>query len=133
MEGGFLGLASLGFWMFIAACVVGGIWDGVRKRETQHETLRRIVESGKAIDEDLMDKVLGGGKNDRPDRDLKVAGCIVLAVAPGMLILGYFVGALQELAGVAGLIAFVGIGLLIAGKYSEREWQKDNAARQDFR
>ena len=133
MESGFLGLASLGFWLFIAVCVIGGIWDGVKKREAQHETLRRIVESGKPIDEKLMDKVLGGDRSDRPDRDLKVAGLITLAVAPGMLILGYFVGALKELAGVAGLIGMVGLGLLIAGKFSEREWKKDHTSPNDFR
>ena len=35
------GLAALGFWTFIAAIIVAGIWDGIRKREAQHETLRR--------------------------------------------------------------------------------------------
>ena len=133
METGFIGLASLGFWLFIAACVVSGVWDGVKKREAQHETLRRIVESGKPIDEQLMDKVLGGGKADRPDRDLKVAGLIVTAVAPGLLLLGYFVGAFRELMGVAALVGCVGIGLLVAGKFSEREWHKDNATQNDFR
>ena len=76
MDSGFIGIASLGFWAFLAACVVGGIWDGVRKREEQHETLRRLVESGKPIDEALVDRVLGNDK--RPDRDLKVAGLIVM-------------------------------------------------------
>ena len=27
------GIAAFGFWLFIAAAVVGGIWEGVRKRE----------------------------------------------------------------------------------------------------
>ena len=40
------GLAALGFWTFIAAIIVAGIWDGIRKREAQHETLRRMIESG---------------------------------------------------------------------------------------
>ena len=133
MELEFLGLTTFGFWMFIAACVVGGIWDGVRKREAQHETLRRIIESGKPIDEDLMDKVLDGGRKERPDRDLKVAGMIVTAVSPGLLALGYFVDALPELLGVALLVACVGLGLLAAGKFYEREWQKDNATQNDFR
>lgn len=127
METGFIGLASLGFWMFIAACVVGGIWDGVRKREAQHETLRRIVESGKPIDEELMDRVLGTGKNERPDQDLKVAGLIVVSVAPGLLALGYFVGALPELLGVALLVACVGIGLLVAARVVERNWEKKHS------
>lgn len=132
METGFIGLASLGFWLFIAACVVSGVWDGVKKREAQHETLRRIVESGKTIDQDLMDKVLGTGKNDRPDQDLKVAGLIVVSVAPGLVALGYFVGALPELLGVALLVGCVGIGLLVASKVTERNWEKNQASQNNF-
>ena len=55
---GIFGLAAFGFWMFIAAAAVGGIWDGVRKRDAQHETLRRLIESGKQPDPELIDKVL---------------------------------------------------------------------------
>lgn len=129
METGFIGLASLGFWLFIGACVVSGVWDGVKKREAQHETLRRIVESGKPIDQDLMDRVLGTGKKARPDQDLKVAGLIVVSVAPGLLALGYFVGALPELLGVALLVASVGIGLLVAAWVTERNWDKNQSDR----
>ena len=128
MESGFLGLASLGFWLFIAACVVGGIWDGVKKREAQHETLRRMVESGKPVDEQLMDKVLG--RHKRPDVDLTVAGTIVLFVSPGLLALGYFVGAFRELLGVAALVAFVGLGLLAAARFSARAWREEKNDQQ---
>ena len=133
MENGFIGLASLGFWLFIGACVLGGIWDDVRKREAQHETLRRIVESGKPIDEKLMNLVLGSTKNDRPDRDLKVAGLIVTAVAPGLLALGYFVDAFPELIGVAALVGFVGLGLLVAAKVTERDSRADRVDHDGFR
>ena len=43
------GLAALGFWLFIAVVVIGGIWDGARKREAKHESLRRIIESGQQV------------------------------------------------------------------------------------
>ena len=118
----FLGLASFGFWMFIAACVLGGIWDGARKREAEHETLRRIFDSGKPIDEEMIDRIMGNNK--RPDQDLKIAGLIVVSVAPGLAILGYFVGAFKELIGIAGLVAFVGIGLLSAAKFADNAWKK---------
>ncbi len=130
MESGFLGLASLGFWLFIAAAVVGGIWDGVRKREAEHETLRRMVESGKPVDEALMDKILGNNK--RPDRDLKIGGLIVIFVAPGLAILGWFVGAFRELIGVAGLVACVGIGLLAAAKFAENAWRREQAEKNPY-
>lgn len=137
MESGIFGLAAFGFWMFIAAVSVGGIWDGVRKREAEHETLRRMIESGKAPDQDLVDKLLGHKKD--PARDLKVAGLIVIFVAPGLALMGWVIGlqepdAIMPLFGVAGLVAFVGIGLLVAARFLERANEADSAGNSsDFR
>ena len=44
------GLGAIGFWVFVAIVVVAGIWNGICKREAQHETLRRMVDSGRAIE-----------------------------------------------------------------------------------
>lgn len=125
------GLAAIGFWTFIATVVVAGIWDGIRKRETQHETLRRMLESDKPVDQELMDKILGS--NDRLDRDLKVAGLITLFVAPGLALLGWFLSLLNAkvllpLLGVAALVGLVSIGLLVASKSIERSYQEDKAS-----
>ena len=87
------GLGALGLWLFIAAVVVAGIWDSIRKREAQHETLRRVIESGQPVDQELIDRLLGGEK--RIDRDLKVSGLIMLGVAPGLVALGAFIGLLD--------------------------------------
>ena len=126
MESGIFGLAAFGFWMFIAAAAVGGIWDGVRKRDAEHETLRRIIESGKEPDPEVVDKLLGHKK--APARDLKVAGLIVIFVAPGLALMGFLIddGAFMPLLGVAGLVAFVGIGLLTASKFLERANAEDS-------
>jgi hypothetical protein len=128
MEGIF-GLAALGFWLFIAAAAVGGIWDGVRKREAEHETLRRIIESGKTPDQRLMDKLLGTDK--APERDLKVAGVIVTFVAPGLAIMGWIIGrqepdAFMPIVGAAALVGFVGIGLLVGAAYMARARREDD-------
>ena len=108
------GLAAFAFWGFIAACVVGGIWYSIREKETQHETLRRII-----------DKVV--------HRDLKIGGYITLSAAPGLVILGWFLSTIQEkvlmpLLGVAGLVACVGIGLLVAAKVAERSYKANQPA-----
>ena len=128
MEGIF-GLAALGFWLFIAAAAVGGIWDGVRKREAEHETLRRIIESGKTPDQRLIDKLLGTDK--APERDLKVAGVIVTFVAPGLAIMGWIIGrqepdAFMPIVGAAVLVGFVGIGLLVGAAYMARARREDD-------
>lgn len=124
------GLASLAFWGFIAAVVVAGIWYAIREREAQHETFRRIVESGQPVDQALMDKVLGGDKVVH--RDLKIGGLIVLFTSPGLAVLGWFISfiaedALMPLLGVAALVAFVGVGLLVASKVAERSYHEGDA------
>lgn len=114
------GLAALGFWVFIGVTVIAGVWDSIRKRDAQHETLRRIVESGQPIDADLTDKLLSLTGNRNLDRDLQVSGVITLCVAPGMVLLGWFLA--RSLAselwsimlGVAALILCVAGGLLLA-------------------
>lgn len=132
---GLFGLAALGFWLFIAAATVGGIWDGIRKREAEHETLRRIIESGKTPDQRLIDKLLG--TNKAPERDLKVAGLIVAFVAPGLAIMGWIIGreapdALMPIVGASVLVGFVGVGLLVAASYMARARREDAQGNQNL-
>ncbi len=121
-------LSGFGFWMFIAAVVVGGMWFDARKRETQQDTLRRLVESGKDIDEAVLEKILAmGNKDNRKDQELTTSGLIMLFISPGLLVLGYFMQGLSEelltiLTGVAGLVAFIGIGLLVAGRVAKHSY-----------
>jgi hypothetical protein len=125
------GLAGLGFWLFLAAVVVARIWFDARKRESQQETLRRVVESGQHLDVAVIDRMLGAsGGNQRPDRDLKVAGIITMFVAPGLSVLGWFLGrfndkAFEVMIGVSFLVLIIGIGLYVAGKMTER-WQRQD-------
>lgn len=135
MEGGIFGLAAFGFWMFVAAAAVGGIWDGVRKRDAEHETLRRMIESGKDPDPQLVSKLIGSAK--QPARDLKVAGLIVIFVAPGLALMGWVISlqekdVLMPLLGVAGLVAFVGIGLLSAAAFLKRTNREDTPDNQQL-
>ncbi len=125
------GLGALGFWGFVAAIVVAGIWDSIRKREAQHETLRRMIESGQPIDQPLMDKLLSlsGGGSKSLERDLKVSGLIVLSVAPGLALLGWFIGLQSEqvllpMLGVSALLGCISIGFLVASNVVGR-WDRE--------
>ncbi len=125
------GLAALGFWLFLAAVVVAGIWFDARKRESQQETLRRVVESGQQLDVAVIDRMLAAsGDSERPDRDLKVAGIIMMFVAPGLSVLGWVLGRFNDkifelMIGVGLLVLIIGIGLYVAGKMTER-WQRQD-------
>ena len=123
------GLGAIAFWGFLAAVIGIGVWHDIRKREAQHETLRRLVESRQPIDPLLMTKVLGGDK--RLDRNLKAGGLILLFAAPGLALLGWFLGqlaawALLPLLGAAALAACTGIGLLVAARAIERSYHDED-------
>ena len=131
MDSGVIGMGAIGFWLFIAAVVVGGMWYDIREKESRQETIRRIIESGQPVDPEIMEKLVGGEK--RLDRELMVAGLIVLFVSPGLALLGWFVSLLSPpwllpMLGVAVLVAFVGIGLIVAAKFAERSYSDDNAS-----
>lgn len=124
------GLGALGFWMFIAAVVVAGIWYDIRRRESQQETLRRVVESGKEIDREVLDKILSSGGSKDLARDLKVSSLIVVFVAPGLAVLGWFLRTVSEeamtaLLGVSFLMGFVGAGLWFAARLVERGYAEN--------
>jgi hypothetical protein len=117
------GLAALAFWGFIASTVVGGIWSAIREKQAQHATLQRMIESGQKIDADVIDKIVSGG--GKTDQDLKIAAYITMSVAPGLVLLGYVLSRVNDdifaiLSGVAGLVLFIGLGLLASSKIAER-------------
>ncbi len=125
------GLAALGFWIFLAAIVVASILGEARKRESQQETLRRVVESGQHLDVAVIDRMLAtSGDSKRPGRELKVSGIIVMFVAPGLSVFGWFLGRFNDkifelMIGIGLLVLIVGIGLYVAGIMAER-WQRND-------
>ena len=123
------GLAALAFWGFVAIVSVAGIWSTIRRRESQQETLRRLIESGQAIDPKTVQKILSQG-SDRLDRDLMAGGLITLFAAPGLAVLGWFLKgvapqALMPLLGAAVLTGCVGLGLIVGAVVIGRSYQRD--------
>lgn len=117
------GIGTLAFWGFVAVCVVAGIWDGIRKREAQHETLRKLMDSGQTLDQTTINTILNGGR--QVERDLRTAGLVVLFAAPGLAVLGWFLSALAAwalppLLGAAVLVGLLGLGLIAAAKAAEK-------------
>jgi hypothetical protein len=128
------GLAALGFWLFVGAAVVSGVWEDIRKREAEHETLRRLVESGRPIDRATMDKLLGTGR--QTDRELRVAALILRYISPGLLVMGIMLSfiareALFPLLGAAAITGLLSIGLMTAANYVQREALLDQYRNED--
>ena len=125
------GLSAIAFWGFIAACVWAGVWDSARKREAQHETLRRLIETGQSPDDAMIDKLLGDRTNT--GRDLRAAGLILLFLGPGLAALAWFVGqqasgALMPILGAAAVVASLSAGLLVAAWIHDRGEPKDGSS-----
>lgn len=123
------GYAALGFWIFLAGVIAASYWDTIRKRESQHETLRRVIESGQSIDDEVIDKLLSlTGGSQHLARDLQVGGVITLFIAPGLLLMGWILSIaltepelLRVLLAVAALVAFIAVGLLAAAALVKRQ------------
>ncbi|HEY3516289.1 MAG TPA: hypothetical protein VGL98_04515 [Gammaproteobacteria bacterium] len=128
MDGFGAGLAALAFWGFIASIVVAGIWDGARKREAQHETLRRMIESGKPVDEALMLRLMVG-EPKHPHRDLAVGAIVLFSIAVGLALLAAILRQ-PGVIGAAGVCACIAAGLLAASIYVRRTQAADARPRQ---
>jgi hypothetical protein len=131
------GLAALAFWGFIAAVVVAGIWYDIRKRESQQETIRRIVESGQPIDDQVMNRLLSAGKggSERLDRAFALTAMIILPASLGLAFLALILGkayaeAMLPILGAAALVACVGIGFFVAARFARRWHDADNGANE---
>ncbi len=125
------GLAGLGFWLFLAAVVVSGVWFDARKRESQQETLRRLVESGQELDVEVIDRMMANtADREKSEKDLKVGGIIMMFVAMGLTVLGWFLSRSNDeifwvLLGVSLLVFLIGTGLFVAGVMTAR-WQRQD-------
>ena len=132
------GLAALAFWGFIASVVISGIWYSIREKDAQHETVRRLVESGQPINDELMDKLLslGSGSSERLDRSFKITGLIMLPTAVGLAIFGYVLGmqypeSQYPLFGAAALVGCLGLGFMVAANVARRWYQADSDSALD--
>ena len=120
------GVAALGFWLFVAAIIAVGVWDSIRKRDAQHETLRRIVESGQTVDDEMVNKLLSiTDGNPNVERDLRISGMIMAAIGPGMALFGWVGSAIADefayiMYGVACLMIFISLGLFGAASIVRR-------------
>ena len=132
--------ASAGFWIFIAAIVVAGIWKDSRAKAEKHETLRRIVEKTGTVNEAQLKELFSEppSKESKPGynyRAARVTGAIVLSISAAMatffliaVILGKvfgLTGMFEDITGlIAGLaisagVAIFGLGIFFSSRFCE--------------
>ena len=125
------GLGAAGFWIFIGMVVWATLWSDAKKKESQQATLRQLMERDEPLDEETINRYLSASEDDpaKAQRELKVsltiAAIIMFFLAPGLLVLGWAVGAFSQLLGVAGLLLFLGAGMLVAANVTEKFFRQD--------
>jgi hypothetical protein len=127
-----------GFWIFIAALAVGGMWSDARKKAEKHETLRRIVEKTGTIDEARLKELFTEESSEATPgysyRGLRIAGTIVLFLGAGIATffliaagLGKVFDTMAMFPNVTGLVvglavsagvAVVGMGLFFSSRFA---------------
>ncbi|MEM9387700.1 MAG: hypothetical protein AAGA68_21780 [Pseudomonadota bacterium] len=130
-----VGLAGLGFWLFIAAAVVSAIWEDIRKRETRHATLRALIASGQPVDQAAVDRLLG--KTQRTEHDMRIGAIVLRYIALGVAALGGLLAflAVEVLFALLGAAAFLGLlslGMSAAANYAARVDATQSSAPNDI-
>jgi hypothetical protein len=133
-------LGALGFWIFIAAVVVGGMWSEARKKAEKHETLRRIVEKTGTIDEAKWKELFREAPSEEPKpgsgyRLTRVLGTIIMFIGAAIATFFWIVAGFGKVLGhtrmfdggewliacfaVPAGIAMLGLGIFFSSRFCE--------------
>jgi hypothetical protein len=87
------------FWIFIAAIVVAGTWEKIRRNAEKHATLRTIIEKTGTVDEEKLKELFSARSFDSEPstagagyRMLRIWGIVVMGIAGGSAVLFTVVG-----------------------------------------
>jgi hypothetical protein len=58
----------------------------------------------------------GEDSAEEMEKGLRLGGVLIIFMAPGLIVLGWFTEALRPMLGVSALMVFIGIGLLVAAR-----------------
>jgi hypothetical protein len=112
-------VAAASFWMFIAVCAVAGAASAAfRHRETQ-KTIRQAIEKGDALNPEMLDRLMQSSRPRAPRGALMFVGIMMLAIAGGLALIGWFgaqtsPGMLSQGLGAASIVGLIGAGFLVA-------------------
>jgi hypothetical protein len=109
----------------VAGVLIAIIVSNQKNKQAKLDFLRGAVERGASLDPELIDKIMRPGAARRQPmpfgQGALVAGIIVIAFSIGYAIFAYFISliappALFPMMGVAILLVFTGIGLIVVSR-----------------
>jgi hypothetical protein len=117
-------IATAAALLAIAGVLIAIIISNQKTKQAKLDFLRGAMERGATLDPELIDKVMRPGARRQPmpfGKGALVAGIIVIAFAIGYGIFAYFISllappALFPMMGVAILLVFTGIGLIVVSR-----------------
>ena len=95
-----------------------------KKKEQFHTSLQKLIASGQELTPELMQSIPGYQEEKPKDSDVK-GGAVLIGIGIGIVLLGYFGMQNSVVWGSGLLVACLGLGLLGAGIYSERDSSED--------
>ena len=95
-----------------------------KKKEQFHTSLQKLIASGQELTPELMQSIPGYQEEKPKDSDVK-GGAVLIGIGIGIVLLGYFGMHNSVVWGSGLLVGCVGLGLLGAGIYSERDSSED--------
>jgi hypothetical protein len=123
---------ALGFWLFVAALLVGGMWKESRQQAEKHETLRRIVEKTGVVDEAKLKELFSsaGDTSSAPGtgyRALRIGGTIIMFAGAGMALffliptlIGHPIDWWYGGVAIAAGITLLGLGVFSSSRFAEQ-------------
>jgi hypothetical protein len=148
-----LGVAA--FWLFIAACVVAGIWRQKNSEAIRHETLRQLIAKEQKLDEEQIEKLLnpprGSGWGAFQEhshmapgsgyRTLRIFGSITIFLSFGLAVAAAWMGFLHgqinnDVEGAitaAVILISIGIGLFFSARFAPKPPKDENTDKKSNR
>lgn len=137
-----ISLGAAAFWIALAAVLIAGGWNKVRREQLKQETLLKLIERTGQLEEAQV-KLLFPPPPPPPQqwppswhkphdptatrRGLKGLGAVVISIGAGIAVLATVLTIFGNPAqkqgavvgfGLAGLIAMIGIGFFVASKFA---------------
>jgi hypothetical protein len=106
------------FWIFVIIVTVTPMILSFLKRRETERTIRLAIEKGQTLEPEVLARLLKpqAAPEETSPHSVRFGGIVTLAAAAGLLVFGLFTGG-RFFHGIAGLVACVGIGLIIGARF----------------